>query len=287
MYAIKPAPLARPWQCLIRDRSALFGLGLIVIFVCLAVFAPLFQDPLLTNAEKRFEPPSFDHHLLGTDQLGRDNLSRIAYGARWSLGAAGLVTMIAVSIGVTLGALAGYFGGLLEAVLMRVVDVLMAFPSLLLALAIIGVLGPGLEKALLALIALGWVDYARLVRGLVLGLREREYALAARAIGATDFWIVTRHLLPNTMPVVIVLASLELGQVILTFAGLGFLGLGAIPPTPEWGAMINEARNYLFFAPQQTLYPGAAILLAVLGFNLLGDGLRDAFDPKESSGSGG
>ena len=169
----------------------------------------------------------------------------------------------------------------------RLLQVVADLLQQVLALVIVGVLGPGLEKALMALIVIGWVDYARVVRGLVLGLREREFVLAARALGASDFGIVIRHLLPNTMPTVIVLATLEIGQVILAFAGLGFLGLGAVPPAPEWGATINEARNYLFLAPQLTLYPGTAILLAVLGFNLLGDGLRDAFDPKGPSGSSG
>ena len=276
----------RPWRRLIRDRSALAGLVLIVFFIGLALFAQLFQDPLLSDATHRLEPPSFEH-LLGTDHLGRDNLARTAHGARWSLGAAGFATLIVVVVGVALGALSGYVGGWLDGILMRVVDVLMAFPGLLLALVIVGVLGPGLEKALMALIVIGWVDYARVVRGLVLSLREREFVLAARALGASDFRIVIRHLLPNTMPTVIVLATLEIGQVILAFAGLGFLGLGAVPPAPEWGATINEARNYLFLAPQLTLYPGTAILLAVLGFNLLGDGLRDAFDPKGPSGSSG
>lgn len=275
-----PNPGSRPLRRLWRDRSAVVGLVLIAAFIVVGILASLFPtDPLAANAARRLEPPSLEHPL-GTDHLGRDNLARLAHGARWSLGAAGLATLIVVSVGVALGALAGYAGGLTDAVIMRVVDVLMAFPGLLLALAIVGILGPGLEKALIALVAIGWVDYARVVRGIVLGLREREFTVAARAVGASDARIVVRHLLPNALPTVIVLATLEMGQVILAFAGLGFLGLGAVPPTPEWGAMINEARNYLFLAPQQTLYPGAAILLAVLGFNLLGDGLRDALDPK-------
>ena len=272
----------RPLRRLLRDPSAVVGLVLIVAFIFLALLSALLGlDPLTTNVSNKLEPPSVKH-LLGTDHLGRDNFVRLAHGARWSLGSAGLATLTVVAIGVTLGAIAGYAGGMLDTIIMRVVDVFMAFPGLLLALAIVGILGPGLEKALLALIAIGWVDYARVVRGIVLGLREREFTLAARAIGASDTRIIFRHLLPNALPTVIVLATLEIGQVILAFAGLGFLGLGAVPPTPEWGAMINEARSYLFNAPQQTLYPGAAILLAVLGFNLLGDGLRDALDPKSS-----
>lgn len=251
-----------------------------VTFTLLAVFADaVAKDPLEMDPTRRLLPP-IPGHPLGTDALGRDLWSRIAHGSRWSLGLAAVATLLIAALGITLGTLAGYLGGWTDVVLMRAVDVLLAFPGLLLALAIVGVRGPGLENALLAVVAIGWADYARIVRGSTLGVREREFVLAARGLGASDLRILTSHVLPNVIPTVAVLATLEMGQLILAFASLGFLGLGVKPPTPEWGSMINEGRISFFVAPWPVICPGLAIGLAVLGFNLLGDGLRDALDPR-------
>jgi peptide/nickel transport system permease protein len=218
--------------------------------------------------------------LLGTDNIGRDTLSRLIYGARWSLGTALAATLMIVVIGVTVGLVAGYFGGLIDDVLMRLVDVLLAFPSLVLALAIVGMLGPSLTNVMIGMVAVWWVDYARVIRGMTVSLRDREYITSAHCIGCPPRHIIFRHLLPNVIPSVIVLATLELGGLMLAISGLSFLGLGAQPPTPEWGTMLNNGRPFFQSEPQLMMYPGIAISLAVIGFNLVGDGLRDILDPR-------
>lgn len=255
-----------------------------VIFTVAAVAAPLISpaDPNLVDAMRRLEGPSASH-LLGTDNLGRDLLSRLIWGSRWSLGTVSLATALIMSIGVTVGTIAGYYGGLIDEVLMRVVDVLLAFPSLLLALAIVGILGPGITSVIVALVSVWWASYARIVRGLVLGLRDRDFIVAARSLGAQDRHIILRHVLPNVLPSIIVLATLEMGDLILAVAGLGFLGVGVQTPVAEWGTMVNEGRTFLLSAPQLMIYPGLAISLAVIGFNLLGDGLRDVLDPRSTT----
>lgn len=260
------------------------GLAVVAVLLVLSVGAPLFAavDPATIDPLHRLEPSS-GSHLLGTDNLGRDILSRLLYGSRWSLGTVAVATALVMTIGVTLGTVAGYYGGLVDAILMRVVDVLLAFPSLLLALAIVGILGQGLFTMMIGLVSIWWAGYARIVRGMVLALREREFVVAARALGAPDWRILVHHILPHVMPPVAVLATVEMGELILAVAGLGFLGLGAQPPTPEWGAMVNDGRSFLFSAPQMMIYPGMAISIAVIAFNLLGDGLRDALDPRKSS----
>jgi peptide/nickel transport system permease protein len=256
-------------------------LGLVALFVLIAVAAPLLapHDPTAVDAAQRLQGPSFKH-LLGTDHLGRDLLSRLIHASRWSLGTVGLAAVLILSIGVAVGAIAGYYGGWVDELLMRIVDVLLAFPGLVLALAIAGTLGPGIVNVMIGLVSIWWVGYARIVRGLVLALRERPFIEAARALGMSDGRIIVRHVLPNILPPVIVLATLEMGELILALAALNFLGLGAQPPTPEWGAMLNDGRPFLFTAPQLMIYPGLAISLVVLGFNLLGDGLRDVLDPR-------
>lgn len=270
----------RTWQRLINNRGALLGIVIVVGLLSCALFAPWLapHDPTEQHRGQRLSPPNATF-WLGTDNLSRDLLSRLLYGAQISLGAALTATLWIVVIGVSIGALAGYVGGLVDAILMRIVDVLMAFPGLLLALAIVGLLGPGLTNAIIGVVLVGWADYARIVRGVVLEAREQPYVQAAVALGVRPVVIVVRHILPNVLGPLLVLASLEIGGLILTLAGLSFIGLGAQAPTPEWGAMLDQGRTFFQRAPQLMLYPGLLITLAVLGFNLLGDGLRDALDP--------
>lgn len=267
----------------LRDRLAITGLVITTLLVVAAIAAPALtpHDPIAQEAIARLQGPSLEH-LLGTDHLGRDIFSRILFGARWSLGTALVATLAVMTIGIVIGTLAGYYGGFVDTVLMRVIDVLLGLPNLVLALAIVGTLGPGLRNVMIALIAVTWVMYARVVRGLVLSVREREFVVAARAVGAGDVRIMLRHILPNVVSPVIVLASVQTGRLILALAALGFFGLGVQPPTPEWGTMLNQGRVFLTTAPLLMVYPGAAITLAVLGFNLLGDGLRDVLDPRHA-----
>ena len=245
-----------------------------------AVAAPVLSpaDPTDVDAARRLLPPSADAPL-GTDNLGRDIASRIMWGARLSLGTAALATTLILTIGVGLGLVSGYYGGLVDDLVMRVVDVILAFPALILALAIVGVLGPGIGSVMIGVVSVAWADYARVMRGLVLAARERQYVEAARATGTPNARILLRHLLPNVFPPIVVLASLEMGGLILAVSALSFLGLGAQPPTPEWGAMLNDGRAFIAAAPQLMIYPGLAISVVVVGFNLLGDGLRDVLDP--------
>jgi len=264
-----------------QDRSALLGLGILVTVVLTALFARVIApyDPTALDPTANLAQPSRDH-WLGTDNLGRDLFSRLVYGARWTLGAAGLAAAGIVLLGVTVGIVAGYFGGIVDDLLMRLVDVLLAFPSIVLALAIVGMLGPSLPNVLIGMVAVWWVDYARIVRGLTLKVVQNEYVLSAHCCGCGRGRMILRHILPNVIPSVIVLATLELGALMLAISGLSFLGLGAQPPTPEWGTMLSDGRLFFLNAPQLMMYPGIAITLVVLGCNLLGDGLRDALDPR-------
>ena len=266
---------------LLRDPLALGGICVVVLLMLVALGAPFLapHDPSAIDPVRRLQGPSPDA-LLGTDALGRDLLSRLVFGARWSLGAALVTSALVLTTGVIVGVVAGYLGGFIDAVLMRIVDAVLAFPTLLLALAIVGTLGPGVRNAVLALAAAGWATYARVVRGLVLTIRERPFIESAHALGGTGAHVVFRHVLPNVLAPVAVLATLELGEILLALSALSFLGLGAQPPTPEWGAMLNDARAYFFVAPLLMLAPGIAITLAVVGLNLLGDGLRDVLDPR-------
>jgi len=256
------------------------GLSLITVVLMAALAAPLLapHDPTAVNLEDRLLT-SNRHFPLGTDHLGRDELSRLLYGARTTLATASVVLAIVMAIACTLGILAGYYGGWLDTVVMSLVDLLLAFPALILAVAIVGTLGPSLTHAMLALAAVWWAGYARLIRGMVLAVRQREFIEAARALGASDTRIMLHHILRNTLGPLLVLATLEMGWIILGISGLNFLGLGTQPPTPEWGAMLSDGRPFMQSAPRMMLYPGVAICLVVLGCNLLGDGLRDALDP--------
>lgn len=257
------------------------GLVLTVALVLIALAAPLLapHDPNAQDTGRRLEAPSKEHPL-GLDDLGRDVLSRIIWGARVSLRVGFSVVLIASLVGVTLGAIGGYFGGWADVVVMRLCDILLAFPGILLAIALVAVLGPSLNNVILALATTAWVGYARLVRGQVLKVREMEYVTAAKALGAKSPRVILLHVLPNVINPVIVLATLGLAGTILSEAALSFLGLGVQPPTPSWGAMLTSGRRYLELANHLAIYPGVAIMLAVMGLNFLGDGLIDALDPK-------
>ena len=264
-----------------REPGTALGLFLVVSLLLAGLLAPWLplDDPTEINLPDRLLPPSTEH-LLGTDHLGRDTFSRVVHGARLTLLAAAVTLALSMTIALTVGILSGYHGGWPDTALMGVVDLLLAFPSLILALAVAGALGPGLFNVLLAAGAVWWVGHARIIRGVTLGARQMEYVTAAHAAGAGNLRIILRHIAPNILGPIIVIASLDVGWIILGIAGLNFLGLGAQPPTPEWGAMLNDARPHLQTAPRLLLLPGAAIFLAVLGFNLLGDGLRDLLDPR-------
>lgn len=261
-----------------RGRLAALGVGLLLAAALVGPWlAPASADEQLL--ERRLEGPSVGHPL-GLDELGRDVLARLLSGARVSVLVGLAVVGVAGTIGTLLGAAAGALGGRWDALLMRTIDVFLAFPGILLAIALVAVLGPALRNVVIALVAIGWVGYARLARGQTLQLREQEYVLAARAAGATPSRVLFRHLLPNVLPLMVVQASLALAGAILAEASLSFLGLGIQPPTPSWGAMINAGRSHLLDAPHVTLFPGLAILLSVLSLNFLGDELVDRLDPR-------
>ncbi len=265
---------------LLHDATARVGLVLVVVFLLVAAFGPSLapSDPIDVTTD-RLQGPGV-HHLLGTDGLGRDLLSRLLYGARLTLGTALLAAALVSVIGLVVGVAAGYAGGLVDALLMRTVDIVLAIPGLVLALAVAGLFEPSLVAVMLGLVTIWWAGYARVVRSLVLALRERPFIEAARAGGASRWRVLGRHILPGVLSPVIVLATLDIGQLVLVISGLTFLGLGAPPPTPEWGAMLNDGRVYFLSDPHVVIVPGLAISLAVLGFNLLGDGIRDALDPR-------
>ena len=277
----------RRWAALLREPGTALGLFLVASLLLAGLLAPWLplDDPTEINLPQRLLSPS-PEHLLGTDHLGRDTFSRIVHGARMTLLAAAATLALSMTIALTVGILSGYHGGWPDTALMGVVDLLLAFPSLILALAVAGALGPGLFNVLLAAGAVWWVGHARIIRGVTLGARQMEYVTAARAAGAGGPRIILKHIAPNILGPIIVIASLDVGWIILGIAGLSFLGLGAQPPTPEWGAMLNDARPHLQTAPRLLLLPGAAIFVAVLGFNLLGDGMRDVLDPRTASARG-
>jgi peptide/nickel transport system permease protein len=275
------SPLRRSWVKLRRNKAALAGGSMILIYAACALLAPvLFSgNPSAPNLGKSLEPPSLDQ-LLGTDELGRSILGRIIYGSQISLLIAVGVISFGLIVGVPFGLVSGYYGGKIDFGIQRVTDMLLAFPGFLLALALVAILGVGLKNTVIS-IGISMVPiYIRLVRGCVLSVREEVYVEAARASGTRDAVILLRHILPNVMVPITVQTSLGMGTAILFAAGLGFLGIGVQPPTPEWGAMLGSARVYIFNAPHAATFPGIAIFLAVLSFNLLGDGLRDALDPR-------
>jgi len=266
---------------LAKEPTTIFGLGLLLVFVLLAVLAPVISpfNPLLQNISVSLTKPSAPYYL-GTDKLGRDILSRMLYGAQISIRSGLLVVLLAGGFGTLVGLIAGYLGGWVDEIWMRITDIFFAFPGLILAMAIAGALGPSLTNALIAVAVVSWPVYARLIRGQVLGLREREFVQAARSIGVRDWGIILRHLLPNTLAPLMVQASFDMAGTILSVAGLSFIGFGAQPPTPEWGVMISEGRNYITTQWWLTGVPAIAILLLVASLNLVGDGLRDILDPR-------
>jgi peptide/nickel transport system permease protein len=264
-----------------RYRQAQIASVIVLVLVLAAVFAPLIAPfaPDEVRAGKPLTPPDRTH-LFGTDDLGRDMFSRIIYGARITLRIGLVIVAVEVLIGVTVGLVAGYFGGWTDAVLMRFTDVMLAFPGIMLALAIVATLGPGLTNAIFAVALASWPVFARVVRSSVLTVRESEYITAAHVLGASNRHIMWRGILPNVLAPIIVLASLEFPAAVLVAAALSFLGLGAQPPTPEWGALLTDARNYIRTAPYLINIPGVTIFLTVLAFNLLGNTLRDVLDPR-------
>ncbi len=264
------------------DRFFQLGLLLVLAVVVAAVFAPLLapHDPLLGDTRTAYLTPPGNHFLLGTDTQGRDVLSRVLYGARISL-AVGLISQtVAIMLGVTLGLIAGYYGRWVDVLIMRLADITLAFPTLLLLIAVAAAVKPSLPVVFVVIGAVGWASMARLVRSQVLVLRGAEYVLAAQALGARDRRVLLRHLLPNVRTQVIISATLGIGGAIMAEAALSFVGLGAQPPTPSWGAMVSDGRDLLRVAPWVSFAPGIAIGLAVLGFNLVGDGLREVYDPR-------
>ncbi|HEU5299198.1 MAG TPA: nickel transporter permease [bacterium] len=266
---------------MLRNPLSLAGALLIGGLIVLAIISPYIApyDPIQTDIAHRLEAPS-RAHLFGTDALGRDIFSRILYGTRISLRIAILTALIATTIGAPLGIITGYFRGRVDDLLMRITDMFMAFPRLILAMAIAAALRPTLENVIIAISLAAWPAYARLARSVALGLREENYVEAARAIGAGPLRVLARHVFPGVISPITIQISLDMGGIILTAAGLGFIGFGAQPPTPEWGVMISEGRNYITQEWWVSTFPGIAISFVVLGFNMLGDGIRDVLDPR-------
>ncbi len=275
------APSRRALKALLRNPLALVGVGIILSLTVIALFAPLLAPYgyETTDLAGRLAPPGAKH-WFGSDDLGRDTLSRVIYGARVSLQVGVFAVLGSASIGTILGAIAAYYGGWSDLLISRAFDVLLAFPSVLLAIAVVSALGPSLENALAAIAVINVPTFGRLVRGQVLKVREEGYVQAARSMGRGDVAILFVHILPNTLAPIVVQGSLSVASSILEAASLGFLGLGAQPPTPEWGKMLADSRQFIQQAPWTLIFPGGAIMLTVLGFNLLGDGLRDALDPR-------
>lgn len=274
-------PWKEAWQSFSNNKLALFGLGIVLFFIIVAIIAPLiapytYQDQNLID---RLQPPS-SKHWFGTDDFGRDIYSRILYGARISLWVGFFSVLGSVILGTLLGIVSGYYGRWVDAIISRIFDIMLAFPSILLAIAVVAILGPSLQNALIAIAVINIPNFGRLVRSKVLSVKQEEYIMAARAVGMKDSRILFSHILPNSISPVIVQATLAIATAIIEAAALGFLGLGAQAPTPEWGKMLADSKEYLVQAPWTLFFPGIAIMLTVLGFNLMGDGLRDVLDPK-------
>lgn len=273
------------WKRLVKNKAAVVGGFLILLFVIASIVVTFFgssiltYDPVKVDVLNKLQPPSKEH-WFGTDNFGRDIFTRILFGMPLTLKVGFLSVTMGGIVGVILGIVSGYYGGKIDTVIMRVMDVLLAFPGILLALAIVSVLGGSLTNVIIAVSIFSVPAFARIVRGSTLSVRQLEYVDAVRALGASDFRIIFKHILPNVMSPIIVQATLRIATAVLTASGLSFLGLGAQPPEPEWGAMLNDGRTYMNSAPHIILFPGMMIVLVVLAFNIFGDGLRDALDPK-------
>lgn len=276
---------ASAFRRLLRDRAAVGGLGIIVAVTVAVILAPVLSpaDPLTQDVANRYAPAGADHPL-GTDQLGRDTLSRLLHGGRYSLGMALTASLGIAVLGIALGLAAASYGGRVDNVINRLADVFLALPTLVLMLVVVGLLGQGLRNLIISVILVGWPSYARIVRGMAMSVREREFVAAARAAGAGRTRIALRHLGPNVVGPVVVLTTIDLGRVLLAVSSLSFLGFGVTAPTPEWGAMVSGARSFFTSHPELIFPPGIAITLMVLAFNLAGDGLRDVLDPHDIEG---
>lgn len=274
-------PWLEAWLSFKKSKSALVGSGIVLFFVLIAIFGPLFAPQGINdqNLSLRLQPPSAEF-WFGTDDLGRDVFSRILHGTRISLTVGLSAVLISAVVGSFLGIIAGYYGRFVDTVISRIFDIMLAFPSILLAIAVVSILGPSLQNALIAIAIINIPSFGRLIRSRVLTIKEEEYIHAARAIGMKNSRILWKHILPNSMTPVIVQGTLAIATAIIEAAALGFLGLGAEAPQPEWGKMLADARMFLLNAPWAMIFPGVAIMLTVIGFNLMGDGLRDALDPK-------
>ncbi|MFN8497962.1 MAG: ABC transporter permease [Anaerolineae bacterium] len=286
---VQPHAWARParrrfqsWRRLARNRLALLALAIIVLVTGAAIFAPLLApfDPAAQETSLSLRPPLTSEHLLGTDQYGRDVLSRLLFGARVSLSVGLVAVIILIVLGAVFGAVAGYYGGNVDSGIMRFVDVMLSIPQFFLLLAVVAVFGPSLPMTMLIIGLTSWMGTARLVRGQFLSLRVKEFVTAAKVVGASDVRIIHRHLLVNTMPVIIIQAALSLSFAILVEASLSYLGLGAQPPTASWGNMLSDGKNFMRTSWWLTVFPGLAVFLTVLAFNVLGDALREALDPR-------
>ncbi len=274
-------PLGEAWETFRANKIAVVGLCVVVGFILIAIFAPLIAPDQINNQDltRKLEPSSAEH-IFGTDDFGRDIFSRVIYGARLSLSVGFLAVAGSAIIGTLVGVIAGYYGRWVDSLISRVFDIMLAFPSILLAIAVVAILGPSLQNALIAIAIINIPNFGRLIRSRVLSVKEEEYILAAKALGMKDSRILFQHILPNSITPVIVQATLSIATAIIEAAALGFLGMGAQSPTPEWGKMLADSKQYLTDAPWTLFFPGIAIMLVVLGFNLMGDGLRDALDPK-------
>lgn len=274
-------PWMEGWRSFKKSKIALLGTGIVFGFIILALFGPQLAPQGINeqNLSNRLLAPSADH-WFGTDDFGRDIFSRVVHGARISLWVGFFSVILSVIVGSVLGIVAGYYGKWVDTIISRIFDIMLAFPSILLAIAVVAVLGPSLQNALIAIAIINVPNFGRLIRSKVLSIKEEEYITAAKAIGMRDMRILFSHILPNSMTPVVVQGTLAIATAIIEAAALGFLGLGAQAPAPEWGKMLADARIYLLNAPWTMVFPGLAIMLTVLGFNLMGDGLRDALDPK-------
>ena len=277
-------PWREGWRSFKKSKISLIGAGIVLFFIVLAVFGPMIAPQGINDQDltKRLLAPS-SQHWFGTDDFGRDIFSRVVHGARISLWVGLFSVILSVIVGSVLGIIAGYYGKWIDTIISRIFDIMLAFPSILLAIAVVAVLGPSLQNALIAIAIINVPNFGRLIRSKVLSVKEEEYIVAAKAIGMRDIRILFSHILPNSMTPVIVQGTLAIATAIIEAAALGFLGLGAQAPAPEWGKMLADARIYLLNAPWTMIFPGLAIMLTVLGFNLMGDGLRDALDPKMKS----